>query len=231
MNAWTISETVFLLLLYLVGVCIQYKVTAVCWKDKEGKTWMIHMTNSICTILYFGFYIPFFILTNEIPNLAERYTGEWFCYVATFVTIFGMTIITFNSLLIAVMKYTFIVQHQRVLEYGEKRVKKLFFIINLSVPFFLSLFACLMRDFDAYGALNSCFGMTEHIKQEYNTWPKSYSKFFLCDWIKGEEYRYGYAFFIFKQTICAIKSTAVAVINTNLPEAFFYYKIFKKMKW
>ena len=231
MEPWTITETIVLVLLYLVGVIIQAKITYVCWKEKDSKTWLIHMIYSMSTIIYFGFYLPLFIVTTEIPNLAATYTGEWFCYLATFITVYGVTIITFNSLLVALVKYTFIVHHDRTIRKGEQKVQKIFCIINLSIPLFLALFASLTRDFDSYGALNSCFGTTNMIKVKYNDWSMSFAKFFLCDLSNEASYSYGNLFFILKQTLCVIKSVIVFVINTNLPEAFLYYKIFKKMKW
>ena len=231
MDPWTISESIVLVLLYLAGVFIQVKVAYVCWKEKDSKTWFIHMIYSISTILYFGFYLPLFIVTTEIPNLAAKYTGEWFCYLATFITVYGVTIITFNSLLVAMVKYTFIVHYDRTIRKGEQKVQKIFCIINLSIPLFLALFASSTRDFDSYGALNSCFGTTNLIKVKYNNWSMSFAKFYMCDLSDEESYKYGNTFSILKQTLCAIKSAIVFVINTNLPEAFLYCKIFKRMKW
>ena len=91
---------------------------------------MIHMAHSISSILYFAFYLPFFTVTSQIPHLADEYTGEWFCYLATFVITYGFTIITFNSLLIAVMKYVFIVRNEDVRMYGDEKALKLFSIFN-----------------------------------------------------------------------------------------------------
>ena len=218
-------------LFYFIGIFIQQKIISVCWKDKDGKAWMIHMTYSIATLVYFAFYLPFFAVTSEIPNLADRYTGEWFCYLATFVITYGFTIITFNSLLIAIMKYVFIVRNEDVRIFGDEKALKLFFVINLCVPLFIATFACITRDFEGFASLNSCFGTTELVKQRYNTWDKNIEKFFLCNLNKEKEKAYNYSLYVVKQVACFIKSTVVCFTNTNLPEAFFYYKIFQKMKW
>ena len=34
-------------LLFILGLLIQFKIIYVCWKDREGKTWQIHMIHSI----------------------------------------------------------------------------------------------------------------------------------------------------------------------------------------
>ena len=95
---------------------------------------------------------------------------------------------------------------------------------------FLALFGCLTRDFDSYGALNSCFGTTDYIKVKYKGWLMNFAKFFLCDLDNENRYDHGFVIFVIKQTLCAIKSSIVFVINTNLPEAMLYYKIFRRMK-
>ena len=231
MNTWAVFETIILLLLYFVGLPIQYKIINVCWKEKGGKTRLIHMIYSIVVTIYFTFYLPFFIVTSEIPNLAKTGTGEWFCYLATFITVFGVTSITSNSLLVASEKYMFIVHYEKAMRYGEEKTQKLFCYIFICFPMVLAIIACLTRDFDSYGALNSCFGTSDFISQEYNNWSMGFAKFFLCDLNPEENVGFGYVLFILKQIFCVLKSAVVFVINTNLPEAILYYKTFKKMKW
>ena len=139
--------------------------------------------------------------------------------------------VSFNSLLIAVMKYVFIVHSEKVLLYGDTKTQKLFFIIDLTLPLFLAFFACITRDFDSFSELNSCFGQTEQVIAKYNTWTKSFEKFFLCNLNREQDQSYGYTFYVVKQVLCAINSIGLSLINTNIPEAFFYYKIFQKMRW
>ena len=231
MQASIIVHIIIQAVLYVIGVFIQQKIIYVCWKEKEGKVWMIHMTHSISTILYFAFYLPFFTLTSEIPDLAEQYTGEWFCYLATFVITYGFTIITFNSLLISVMKYMFIVRNENVRIYGDKKFLTLFLCIDLSLPLFIATFNCITGDYQGFASLNSCFGVTDQVQEQFNTWDKDLEKFFLCNLNKDKNQEYNYTLYVVKQVACAIKSIIVLVTNTNLPEAFFYYKIFQKMKW
>ena len=189
------------------------------------------MTHSISLMLYFAFFIPFFTITTAIPNLADKYTGEWFCYLASFILVYGFSIVSLNSLLIAIMKYVFIVHNKKAVLYGDTKTQKLFFIIYITLPLFLAVFACITRDFESMSELNSCFGQTEEVLAHYDTTSKNFEKFFLCNLNKEEDLSYGKTFYVVKQILCAIKSIGVIIINTNFPEAFFYYKIFQKMKW
>ena len=230
-NIGTMVHVIFQAMLYFAGLGIQIKIISVCWRDKDGKAWLIHMTHSISVMLYYAFYIPFFTVTNTLPNLADQYTGEWFCYLATFITVYGFSMISFNSLLIAVMKYVFIVHSEKARLYGDTKTEKMFFIINLTLPMFLAVFTCITRDFDSFSALNSCFGQTEQVLAQYNTWPKNFEKFLLCNLNRQDDQSYGDTFYVVKQVLCATKSIGLSLIITNIPEAFFYYKIFQKMKW
>ena len=143
-------------LLFILGLLIQFKIVYILWKDREGKTWQIHMTHSIALVAYFLFWIPFGNVTDAFPNLSI-YTGEWFCYLATFICSYGISIITLNSLLIAVMKYMFIVHNTKVLEFGEYRTKKLFLILDLTIPFIYALITVVTQNIEPYANLLSCF--------------------------------------------------------------------------
>ena len=217
-------------ILYLIGLFIQCKIIFVTWKDKEGKTWQIHLIQAIAIIIYFAFSIPFWNLTSNIPGLSS-YTGEWFCYVAIFINIYGFYIITFNSLLVAVMKYTFIVHYQKVLMFGENKAKKVFLSLIFTVPFTFAIMTCLTKDIDGYSDLVSCFGLTDIFKKKYNTWEKRVQKFFMCniDWSE-RDISEKYEWYVIQQIFCGIKSVIGLVVNTNFPEAYLYYKIFGKMK-
>jgi hypothetical protein len=188
------------------------------------------MTHSIALIVYFAFIIPFWHVTNAFPNLS-LYTGEWFCYLATFISLYGISIITLNSLLIAVMKYFFIVHNTKVLEFGEERTKKGFLILGLSLPLILATIAVVTKDIEAYADLLSCFGLTDQNLKQYNTWEKKMQKFFLCNLnTPAKDISDRYALYLMKQSLCVVKSSVYMFLNTNFPEAFFYYKIFTKMK-
>ena len=218
-------------LLFILGLLIQLKTVYISWKDKEGKTWQIHMIHSIALIVYFSFRIPFDNVTDAFPNLS-LYTGEWFCYLGTFICMYGISIITLNSLLIAVMKYFFIVHNTKVLKFGEEKTKKGFLILCLTFPLIFALIIVVTKDIDSDAYLLSCFGLTDQTLKQYNTWEKKMQKFFLCNLnTEANDISDRYALYVMKQSLCVVKSSVYMSLNTNFPEAWFYYKIFKKMKW
>ena len=219
------------LLLFLIGLFINLKIILVCWKEKEGKTWQLHMIHSIAVIINFAFNVPFWRVTYSIPNLST-YTGEWFCYLATFIQLYGFYIVSFNSLLIAVIKYVFIVHSIRSIKLGDAKIKRAFLIFDLTLPFVLATVSCVMKDIEHFSDLVSCFGLRNQVQKQYTTPVKNMEKFFLCNLhMTTEDISKGYTLYAMRQCVCLVKSTVVIIINTNLPEAYFYYKIFRKMKW
>ena len=112
-------------LLFAMGLLIQSKVMYVCWKDRDGKTWQIHLTHSFSCTIYFLFAIPFWHISRYIPHISSI-TGEWLCYMNAFMTLYGFFMITPNSLLIAVMKYMFIVHDERMVKLGERKAQRIF---------------------------------------------------------------------------------------------------------
>ena len=216
-------------LLFCVGLLIQLKIIFVCNKDKDGKTWQIHMTHSIVTIIYFSFNVIFQTFTHFIPFLSQH-TGDWFCYLAAFVELFCFYSLSTNSLLIAVMKFVFIVHNNKVLEFGEDRTKITFFLINLALPLLLTTSDIVTENWDYFGDLTSCFGQSEQELAQHNISRGWLEKFFLCN-TKHPNINDSDVLFVIKQCVCAVVSTVAFVISTNIPEAFFYYKIFQKMNW
>ena len=226
----TILHICVQVLLFCVGLFIQIKIISVCWKKKEGKTWQIHMTHSIFLIISFSLAIPFDALTHFIPSL-HKHTGYWFCYGSAFLTCYFLYSLTFNSLVIAVMKYMFIVRDKTVLKFGEENTKKAFFGINLGLPLFLAIVSTVTVDVDIHTSLNSCFGQKQQVLTQYNTSAGSLEKLFLCTRKNSDaEDSEVYILYVIKQCVCAITSTLTLLIVSNLPEAFFYYKIFQKMQ-
>ena len=224
-----ISAIIIQVLLFSIGLPIHLKIISVCWKEKDGKTWYIHLIHSAALIIHFFFSILFHTIAHVLPNLSSL-TGEWLCYCILFARINGYCIIAFNSLLVAVMKYTFIVHDEKARLIGEEKLKKLFLIVAFSVPFTSATIASVTKDINGFTDLVSCFGMKEVEDEKYDTWKKNLVKFFVCNhgWT-DHDIEENYGLYVFQQSLCGIRTGVTMLINTNFPEAFLYFKIFSKM--
>ena len=217
---------IFQLVIFCAGLFVQIKTISACREDK-GKTWQIHVTHAIVLTLFYGYTIPFHAITYSVPFLSN-YTGIWICYAASFISLYCYQSIMANSLLIAVEKYLFVVHAFKCIKFGENRVQKYFFWINLLHPLLLTIVAMLTRNVEQRSALKSCFGKTTEVLQEYNISTSGSFKITGCasNYMKNNSL----VVFYIIQFFCLSRFLINCIFATNLMEGFFYYKIFKKTK-
>ena len=211
---------------YAVGLVINIKLISVCWTKKETTTWPIHMTNSIFLTVYWALDLSFLAVSNTVPMLSV-YTGEWFCKLSAFFIIYGVKLIIMDSLIVAAMKYIFIVHDVKARLYGFEKIQKIFTIIKLTIPLMFATFQTFMGDYESYKAINNCLGLERKNMPKRNIW----QKLILCDLKESNEYLSGgYIANLVLQCACATNSVLTYITSFNLAEAYFYYKIFTKMK-
>ena len=221
----TIIDAIVQALFFLIGLVIAIKVVLLEWKNRESKTWQLQIVGSVCSTVYFAFDLPFSTILATMPDFSEH-TIDWFCNLATFIIIYGIFTITMNSLVIASMKYTFIVHPFKALEWGYEKIQKVFLALYLAAPFLMAIVVILTKDFESYKYLRICFGLRKE-DLEKDTW----KRLFLCNLKEiGIADSDNIHLQNSIQSICIIRSVLVFMITSNVLEAFFYYKIFTKMK-
>ena len=217
------------LILFSLGTFIQLKIISTCRKEKD-KTWKIDITHSVGMMVLFFFSIMFEKLTIYFPAFPE-YTGSWICYVAAFIYSFGAYVMLFHSLVISVMKYIFIVHQRKVRMFGEEKTKNIFFWINVLHPLFLTIPTIYFFDFEAFLSIVSCFDLKEELLVIYNTSTGSMERMFMCKLnIEENEELESPISYALQQGFCGAKMIWVLVFSCNIPEAFCYFRIFKKMR-
>ena len=225
-----ISSQIFL---FIIGTGIQIKIISTCKKEK-GATWKLQVISSTILMINFAFNISFDAIIHFIPSLAS-YTGPWFCYLASFINYYCFYSIVANSLIISIMKYIFIVHQITPSSDQGSSVKSTFFIIYLLHPLFLTLCNVMTSDWGSFSSLQKCFSPNPENSINLKNIPTNTDgeeKPFLCI--------YGFSnrktsdldiHLIVKQIICILRTIVNLAANTNILEIFFYYKIFKKMRW
>jgi len=112
------------------------------------------------------------------------------------------------------------------MRFGHEKIQTVFFIITFALPFFIAGVATITNDFDSYKAVKNCFGIQNQPKEQQNggVW----QRLFLCNIPNtGAESYIGH---VLLQIVCVSRSIVSYILTTNLPEAFFYYKVFKTMR-
>ena len=211
---------------FAIGLFINIRIIHICLNDKSSKTRRIHIIYSIFSTIFCLFDIPFHAITNHVPNLS-MYTGEWLCHIASFIIIFCAHIIFMNSFWIALMKYVFIVHWDRALLWGHEKIERTLLSISLVLPLIFTIIIVLTKDFDSYGALNSCYGIETKKLDPVD----GIKGFFMCDLsnLNTNDIR-DYILYVIIQAMCIAKSILTLPATSNLSEALLYYKIFKRMK-
>ena len=220
----------FRLVLISIGTFINLKIISVCKKEKS-KTWQIDIVRSAAVIPVMFFAIIFEALNDYFPMSISSYTGVSICYIAAFVYVYLPYLIAFHSLVVSIMKYIFIVHHEKSIIIGEEKIKRWFFWFNLIHPLVIAISTVLLFDFESFASLIKCFGLEEKLAQRYNSSTGNLERMFLCKLRSADsDIDDNNSVYIVTQAFCAIKMVYIWLLSGNIPEGFFYYKIFKKMK-
>ena len=214
-------------MLFSVGLFLQIKIIAICRKERD-KTWQITIAHSIASIILFSWAIIFLPISAICPVLSNH-TGVSLCYIAAFMFVYFPYLLACHSLIVSFTKYVFIVHREKALTFGEEQLKKSILGFYLIHPFLLSIATISLYDFEAFESIIACFGLKEKLVQRYNTSTGNLERMFLCKlrWDGTEEGHFSY---LFAQGFCATKMVYILILSSNIPEVYFYYNIFKKMK-
>ena len=220
----------FRIVLCSIGTYINLKIIFVC-KRERNKTWQVDIVRSIAVIPLMFFAITFEAMNDYFSNPISDYTGVSICYIAAFVYIYLPYLMAFYSLVVSIMKYVFIVHQQKAIGIGEDLIKRWFFWFNLIHPLVIAISTVLLFDFESIAFLIKCFKLEQKLAQRYDSPTGNLERLFLCKLRSSErDMEEGNAIYILTQTFCAFKMIYFLILSSNIPEAFFYYKIFKEMR-
>ena len=222
------------LILYGIGSYIQIKVISTCRKEKD-KVWQITITNSITMMIVFSFVMIFQTVSSHVPVMSQ-YTGEWICFIAAFIYIYGTYIMGLHSFVVSLMKFVFVVYQETAINFGEAKLEKVFFVGNLVNALVLSIPTPIFYDFEHLPSVTECLGLQEKVLEHSNTSNAAIDRIFFCKLNDG-----GYPYsnkvapepqisYILKQSLCATRTVWVLALCSNLPEGVLYHYIFRKMQ-
>ena len=218
------------LILYFFGTYIQIKIISTCKKEKD-KVWQITIANSITMMIVFSFALPFQTITEHVPVMSQ-YTGEWICYLAAFIYLYGTAIIGLHSLVVSLTKYVFIVHQNWAWNFGEEKLKKVCFFLSIIHPLVLNTPAVIFHDFESMNSVTECLGLKEKVLAYENTSNSKIDRLFFCKLNAdgySEEADPSFSYMA-RQSFCATRMVWMLLLCSNIPEGVLYYYIFKKMR-
>ena len=219
----------FRISLISIGTFLNLKIIPVC-RNERDKVWLINITRSVAAICLVIHAVIFEALTDYFPGFSEH-IGVSICYLTAFMYVYLPYMIGFDSLFVSIIKYMFIVHYQKSMNYGEEKIQKRFFWLNLLHPVLPSIITVFLFDFEGFASLTSCFGLEDRIQERYNSSTGNIERMFLCKLrtVYGEDLGTQVSYTL-AQCFCATKMVFNLGLMSNIPEAYFYYKIFRKMK-
>ena len=175
--------------------------------------------------------LVFVTLTDFIHPLNEV-LGQWMCSSYWLIEKISMQIISFHSLVVALLRYTFIVHDKTVTDFGKGKVSKLFWYISFGVPIFTILWVATdLTELDTSTPINRCNGV------DYKMFLiRSWSSFGLIkkNFSTLENYQLndtlGKMIAILRRTSKIAQRIWVIILYSNIGEGIVYYKLIKHMK-
>ena len=217
-------------MLYIIGVLINANIIFTCWQSRNHKkSWQLHILYSLSYIILFTFDIPFWFFTMASPNLSS-FTGEWICYLAIFMTAFFSMTILMNSLMVSITKYIFVVHWDEALVYGHEKIQWASVILSVLITIPSAIVRTAMNRYYSTedGPLHTCFGKERKESIEKSGWQA------IPFWCFSENLDpnepWSFIPVVFLQILCVLAHVVYGIMCCNLPEAFFYYQIFKTTK-
>ena len=220
-----IFNLILSILVYLLGTYINWQIICVSRETKD-KTWKEDIFHSASMIIAMFWMTIIENVSPHVKVLSEYTGGVWFCYLTGFIYCYNTFIGGFHSFMICLMKYVYIVHYDKVRVYGEEKLQKIFFLAYVLHPLVLTIPSVLLHDYEAYTSVIGCFGLTEELKNRYES--HGFTKLFLCK-LQFEEGDSSILYYL-SQGFCSVKIVWLLALSSNLPEALLYFKIFQFMK-
>ena len=212
----------------LIGVLVQMKALKLINRDKG-------IMAEICKVYILGLMIGalYWIIFSTITDFVypvHQVIGQWFCSIGWFVMYVCFTVVSFNSFVIAVMRYFFIVWREKAELYGKQKIKKIFLFLSFFVPLIMTVWMAIdTSEIDGLSFVNKCYGNYHKvflIEESSLDIPKQ--KFCLYE----ENKNYGSfrkIIAIARQISCMTRIAIMTIIGFNFTESIIYYKTIMHM--
>ena len=113
----------------------------------------------VCANSTLWYFLTFFSGIIDFIHPMNKVVGQWFCDIGELVFYFLGNIMTFHSLVAAMMRYVFIVHRERVNDFGREKAKRLFFYLSFLLPLLVSLWQFVSgTELDPMSFINKCNG-------------------------------------------------------------------------
>lgn len=171
----------------------------------------------------------FITLTDFIHPLNEI-LGQWVCSIYWFEEKISTQMVLCHSLVVALLRYVFIVHDKNVSVIGKEKLKKLFWYLSICVPTLTLLWVATdLEDLDTSPWINRCNG-NDHKKFLLQSW--SSLGFIKTNFHIQNDQMIGYkekVFIVLRKISKIAQRLWMIILSSNIGEGIIYYKVIKHM--
>ena len=227
LQATSILNISFQVVLFCIGLLAQIKIVLVCYADKN-KTWKIHIFHAIATTLIFATRIIFKAVMDISPYVCII-IGSWIGHIYNFVSLYGFIAISCHTLVIAIMKFVFCVHAMKARAFGESRIENIFLWINILFPLILCMEVLLTNKSLSYNHVyvNKCVDRELWTNSTVDNTPSIHK---LLKYPFENNLEVPKVALLIQIALRILLAAGIIISGSNLIEGVLYYKIFKAMK-
>ena len=186
-------------------------------------------TNTVMAFL--PIRLVFFTLTDFVHPI-EDFVGDWGCRSYWFIEKFVGCLVISHSLVVALLRYHFIVQDKLVTKLGTEKTKKLFWYLSIGIPVLTALW--MSTDLMDVDTARRCNGRAQKmfLTQSWSSLGLIKTNFKLQKWEYNPKTRSTIAivFAILRKLSRIGHRIWRILIASNILEGVIYYKIIKHMQ-
>ena len=207
--------------LMVIGEIIQFKVLALLKREDSLVNEVAKLY--IITLMISDPIVVVLMSSTDFIHPMNEVVGQWFCSLLWFSGYLMFFIIAFHSLIVAIMRYFFIVKEDLVKSFGKDRAKKLFLFLSFFIPFFVITWTGIEPavELDAMSFYNKCYGV-DHKVFLIKTSMLNIDKF--CQ-VYNESSSLDNILAVFMYISCTTRTIIMIVMGFNFAEIILYYKI------
>ena len=180
----------------------------------------------VCANSALWYFLTFFSGITDFIHPMNQVAGQWFCDICEFVFYFLGNIMTFHSLVAAMMRYVFIVHREGVNKFGREKAKRLFFYLSFLLPLLVSFWEVVNgTELDAMSFINKCNGKHHKVfLLESST--TNVAKRNFCGF---EDYKikdiWSQLVALIRRFSCVANKIIMIIMGLNVVEGVLYWKI------
>ena len=164
--------------------------------------------------------------SSDFIHPLNELIGQWYCDLGWFFLYMSWFTMSFHSLIVAIMRYLFIVQEKKVEAYGKEKIRKMFYILSFLLPLLLMIWSIADKsDVDAMSFFNKCYE-THHQVFLLDTSTLNVAKRNFCELVEYDENgSFGEMISRIRRYACIIRTVLILLMGFNFLEGLIYYKI------